>query len=326
MAYREFSLDPLHPALRSAILSRRNILRALFALHAVLVLGGCASLPDVGPFVEATSQYRSAVVASGSAVDAELRAIDASDAASKFAEQWAVRVKATDALLGYSRSLASVVASGQQGAQAARNVADAVTGLATAVEAALPPAATVGTVTDSAAFVYGQIAAVRASQALGEALRNATPAVDQIATIMAKDLDGAQKIFDAANTQAKTGLVMQYNTETAYLKGLLDERQATYRKAPPQSAKDEERLLQIDRLVEATRAWRDPKEARERGLVARRKAGDQLFNAARSSLAAWSLAHRDLAYGVESGRKVDVTALVASIEEMRELIKRIQAL
>jgi hypothetical protein len=38
------------------------------------------------------------------------------------------------------------------------------------------------------------------------------------------------------------------------------------------------------------------------------------------------LAHRDLAYAVESGRKVDVTALVASIEEMRELIKRIEAL
>nr|MCU0974265.1 hypothetical protein [Burkholderiales bacterium] len=213
-----------------------------------------------------------------------------------------------------------------QGAQAARNVADAVTGLATAVGVALPPAATVGTVTDSAAFVYGQIAAVRASQALAEALRNATPAVDQIATVMAKDLDAAQKIFDAANTQAKIGLVMQYNTETAYLKGLLDERQAIYRKPPPQSTKDEERLLQIDRLVEATRAWRDPKEARERELVARRKAGDQLFNAARGSLAAWSLAHRDIAYAVESGRKVDVTALVASIEEMRELIKRIQAL
>jgi hypothetical protein len=304
----------------------RTPLRGIIFLVAGLGISGCASVPNVAPFVDATSQYRSAVVASGSAVDAELRAIDASDAAGKFAEQWAIRVKATDALFSYSRALASVVTSGQQGAQAARNVADAVTGLATAVGVALPPAATVGTVTDSAAFVYGQIAAVRASQALAEALRNATPAVDQIATLMAKDLDAAQKIFDAANTQAKIGLVLQYNTETAYLKGLLDERQATYRKPPPQSATDEERLLQIDRLVEATRAWRDPKEARERELVARRKAGDQLFSAARSSLAAWSLAHRDLAYAVESGRKVDVTALVASIEEMRELIKRIQAL
>lgn len=304
----------------------RSDLRGIVLLVAGLGVSGCASVPNVAPFVDATSQYRSAVVAGGSAVDAELRAIDAKEAASSFAEQWAIRVKATDALLGYSRALASVVASGQQGAQAARNVADAVTGLATAVGVALPPAATVGTVTDSAAFVYGQIAAVRASRALGEALHNATPAVDEIATIMAKDLDAAQKIFDAANMQAKIGLVLQYNTETAYLKGLLDERQAIYLKPPPQSAKDEERLLQIDRLVEATRAWRDPKEAREREIVARRKAGDQLFTAARSSLAAWSLAHRDLAYAVESGRKVDVTALVASIEEMRELIKRIQAL
>nr|MCU0974395.1 hypothetical protein [Burkholderiales bacterium] len=109
----------------------RGYLRGIVVLVAGLGFSGCASVPSVAPFVEATSQYRSAVVASGSAVDAELRAIDASDAAGKFAEQWAIRVKATDALFGYSRALASVVASGQQGAQAARNVADAVTGLAT---------------------------------------------------------------------------------------------------------------------------------------------------------------------------------------------------
>jgi hypothetical protein len=303
----------------------RSDLRGIFFLVAGLGVSGCASVPNVAPFVDATSQYRSAVVAGGSAVDAELRAIDAKEAASNFAEQWAIRVKATDALLGYSRALASVVASGQQGAQAARNVADAVTGLATAIGVALPPAAAVGTVTDSAAFVHGQIAAVRASRALGEALHNATPAVDELATIMAKDLNAAQEIFDSANTEAAIPLKKQYNKETAYLGGLLDQRQAIYSKAQ-QTAKDEERLLQIDRLIEATRSWREPKEAQERELVARRKAGDQLFNAARNSLAAWSLAHRDIAYAVESGRKVDVTALVTSIEEMRELIKRIQAL
>jgi hypothetical protein len=314
----------LHPALRSAILSRRNILRALFALHAVLVLGGCASLPDVGPFVEATSQYRSAVVAGGMAVDSELRATTKEKAA-EFAKEWAVRIQATDALVSYSRSIAAIVASGTQGAEAARSVADSLKGLASGVGVTVPPAGAVGVAADAAAFVYGKIAGVRASAALGEALKNATPVIDRIAATMAMDLDDAQTIFDAANRLAQTELEKQFNAEHAYLLDLADERNRIYRKAS-RSPADEERLLQLNRLVEATRSWHEPMAAEEHSLAARRKAGDQLFASARGALAAWALAHRDLTFAVESGRKVDVTALLASVEEMRGLIKRIQAL
>ena len=100
-------------------------LAGLVLLFAGLVVRGCASAPSIAPFVEATSQYRSAMVASGSAVDGELRGIKADDDANTFAKEWATRIQATDALVRYSQALASVVASGTQGAQAARNVADA---------------------------------------------------------------------------------------------------------------------------------------------------------------------------------------------------------
>jgi hypothetical protein len=325
MAYPEYRLDQRHMGLRISTAARRNILRGLLAGVAALVLGGCASLPNIAPFVEASSQYRSAVVASGAVVEAELIDIGGKEDAAAFGREWAIRIRATDALVSYSQALESIAASGAQGAQSARSVADAVTGLASAAGVALPPAATVGTVTDAATFVYGQIAAVRASAALGEALRNAIPAVDRIATTMGLDLNSAQDIFNAANVQAKTRLVMKYNTESAYLMSLRDERLALYRK-PARTGADEERLLQLDRLEESTRSWREPMEAQERALAARRRAGDQLFVSARAALAAWALAHRDLAAAVESGRKVDVTALVASVEEMRGMIKRIQAL
>jgi hypothetical protein len=316
-----FEMHLLFPRLGEV---RRAIAGTIF-LFIGLAGGGCASLPNVAPFAEATSQYRSAVVAGGTAVEAELRAINAKEDAGKFAKEWATRVEATNALVKYSDSLAAIVASGSQGAEAAQSVADSVKGLASAVGIALPPAEAVGVATDTVAFVYERIAAVRASQALGKALSNATPAVDRITTIMSKDLIAAKDIFDASNTEAKVRLTMQFNAETAYLTTLLDERKTIYGKSP-QSPKDEERLLQINRLVEATRAWRDPMEAQERELIARRKAGDQLFNAARRALTEWSQAHRDLAVAVESGRKVDVTALIASIQEMRDLIKRIQTL
>ena len=300
-------------------------LRHVVAAAAGLMLGACASLPYVAPLVDATSQYRAAIVATGTVVDTELRAIDATEDATAFAKAWAVRIQATDALLNYSRALASIEASGAQGAQAARSVADAVGGLALAVGVALPPAAAVATVTDTTAFVYGQVAGVRASMALGEALRKATPGVDRIVSVMAKDLSDAQAIFDTANRQARTRIRLKYDAESAYLKDLGDERKAIYGKAQRTRA-DDERLLQLDRLVEATRSWREPKEADERALDIRLRTGDQLFGAARGALTAWSLAHRDLAFAVESGRKVDAGALIASVEEMRGLIKRIQAL
>jgi hypothetical protein len=46
-----------------------------------------------------------------------------------------------------------------------------------------------GITTDTATFVYGQIAAVRASYTLAEALQNAQPVVDRFTVLLAQDLE-----------------------------------------------------------------------------------------------------------------------------------------
>ena len=309
----------------SATASLPRLLRALGVTVAVSAAGGCASLPDAGPFVDATSQYRSAIVASGGAIEGELREIRATAQAEKFAGEWSVRIRAADALVAYSRSLAAIVAAGNEGAASARKVAESVQTLAGAAGVVLPAAPVVGTVTDVAAFVYGQVASIRASSALAEAMQAAVPAVDQIANIMAKDLLAAESILRAASEVAALNLTTRFNTESAHYKLLVDERTALY-KSPALTRQQEERLLQLDRLIAATRTWRDGLEAEERANAERLRAGRQLIGATRQGLQAWALAHRDLAAAVAEGRKVDPAALLAAVGEIRELVKRVQSL
>lgn len=304
----------------------RRLIVALASAGAGVVASGCAStLPDVGPFVDATNQFRAAIVSGGRAVDADLRAIAADDQAKQFAAQWEKRVRAADALASYSNAIGALVSAGSEGGAAARGVADSLQGLAGAAGIALPATATIATAVDAAAFIYGHIAAVRASASLAEALRTASPAIDRIASILDRDLGDAESILRATSQMRATQLATQYNTETAYYKGLLEERRKLLARSPQGSA-DEARLLQLERLIDATQSWRTPQEAEQRSNTAREKAGRQLFAAARESLDAWAGAHRDLATALERRRAVDVRTLIASVEEMRDIIRRIRAL
>ena len=307
-----------------ATVSLRRLARTLGVAIAVSA-AGCASLPDARPFVEATTQYRSAIVASGGAIEGELREIKATAEAEKFAREWNVRVQATEALVEYARSLAAIVEAGNQGAASARRVADSVQKLAGAAGIALPAAPVVGTVTDVAAFVYGQIASVRASSSLAAAIEAAGPAVDQIASTMAKDLLAVEPIVRAANEIAAVNLADKFNDETSHYLSLVRERRAIY-KRPTRTPQDEERLLQIDRLIAATRSWRDRLDAEELAVAERLRASRKLIAAARQGLAAWALAHRDLAAAVADGRKIDPAALLSATVEIRELVKRVQSL
>ena len=114
---------------------------------------------------------------------------------------------AHDALVTYSRSLGATVAAGNEGAASARKVADSVQTLAGAAGITLPAAPVVGTVTDVAAFVSAEVASIRASSTLAEAMQAAGLAVDQIASVMAKDLQAAEAIGSGLASSRSTNSV-----------------------------------------------------------------------------------------------------------------------
>ena len=290
--------------MRSIRKVRRLLLTAVLA-----VLAGCASLPDMTPYRDATLQLRSAVVAGGDAVQSGLESAAARYAAG---DPVAVQIKQTSDRFGTEW-------------RARIDGADALTGLANGVGVVLPPAGTVATVTDLAAFVYGHIAAARAARSLDQALQTAQPAVDLLAARLSQDLQASLDILRAARGLQATALALKFNEETGYLRALARERKDIYAKATLTPA-DERRLRQIGELFEATRQWREPMEQAQADLDAQYRLRVQLIHATQAAVAEWAAAHRSLAAAVRERRSVNVEALVQATLEAKELVRRLRAL
>lgn len=318
--------------MRSIRMLTRLLLPALLA-----GLTGCASLPDMSAYRDATLQLRSTVVAGGNAVQSGLESAAASYGAGdptatqikqqsdRFGREWRARIDGADALLAYTEAVTDLARSGTQGEASARKLADALGGLATGVGVVLPAAGTVATVTDAAAFVYAHIAAVRAAKSLDQALQSAQPAVDRLAAVLSQDLQASLDILHAARRLQATALALKFNEEAAYLRTLARERKTLYGKDPLTPA-DEQRLRQIVELFEATREWREPMEQHQAALEAQYRLRIQLINATQAAVAEWAAAHRSLAAAVRENRSVNVEALVQATQEAKERVRRLRTL
>jgi hypothetical protein len=316
--------------------SIRKLTRLL--LPALLAgLAGCAALPDMSAYRDATLQLRSTVVAGGHAVQSGLESAAASyeagdptakrigDQSAEFNEAWQQRIQGADALLAYTEAVTDLARAGTQGDASARKLADALGGLASGVGVVLPPVGTVATVTDVAEFVYGHIAAARAAKSLDQALQSAQPAVDRLATVLSQDLQASLDILHAARRLQATALALKFNEETAYLRTLARERKTLYGKDPLTPA-DEQRLRQIGELFGATREWREPMERHQAELEAQYRLRIQLINATQAAVAEWAAAHRSLAAAVRENRSLNVEALVQATQEAQELVRRLGTL
>jgi len=297
----------------------------------VAVLGlaaACATPPRVGPFVEATVEVRSAVVTAGSTVEAELKQMDAGENyAVRFHELWGTRVRAMDALVAYADSLQAIASAGEEGQEAVSAVADGVTQLAQAAGIALPAAGTVAVATDTAKFVYQQIALARSARSLEEALVRAQPAVEQIAVHIALDLAAAGEMFEAANTDVVRRIVKENNAGLGFREQLLTEQGEIYARASLELGEDDARqLLEIDDLLASTRTWYEPMQERLAQVEARRRAGTALFAATLDGVSQWGTAHRSLVVAVQERRPVNAASLMQAALEIRELVRRMREL
>jgi hypothetical protein len=239
-------------------------------------------------------------------------------------EAWAVTDRSAVAISLYSDALASIVKSGREGGDTVRRLAEAGTQLATGVGLALPAAGTVATGIDVAAFVYQQIAAARAAASLEQALERMQPAVDRIAEVIGRQLDDAQAILVNGNKISETRLRAQFADETGYLIALRKERLALYQVTPLTTA-NAERLLQIENVERTVNAKLEPMETERKAAAARLKTALQLIAATRQALFDWAGTHRQMLAAVRDGAAVDPQALVQSVVEVRELVRKVRA-
>lgn len=314
--------------LRRSFLKRLPRLRQQFFVPlagvVALLAAGCASLPDVGPFVDASNQVRAAVATSGSVVESELRMLpDGESPAVQLRDAWQARNAAFDAVVDYSSSLQAIVLAGDQGAQSAARVADSVQSLADAVGVAFPgsPAA-IQVGTDAFKFVSSQIARARAANSLAEAMSAAQPAVQRIAEAISLDFADLDAVFVAASTQVLNEHRQAFSDRLSYRNRILREMTGN----DPTAAGALERHLQLGELLGATAEWHGEYLSGREVIEARLRAGRALIHAAAQIARDWAAAHGRLATAIQERRPVNTESLLLAAGEVRELVGKVREL
>lgn len=206
--------------------SPRLLTPALLSL--ALAAAGCASLPDVKPFSDATAALATAAradyhdvandVASiqpvplpGESSDAfDLRAKSIKDSKETFAATSQRLDGLFDSMIAYSEKLTSLVAAGKTGPEAVQSLLNSAKGFAQLAGIAVPGASAAATaVTSALEKIADQFTQIQAARSLKEAIAAAQPAVD----LVAKDF---QLIYGNPLDQA-SGYVRNSEIEAASL-------------------------------------------------------------------------------------------------------------
>lgn len=298
--------------------------RALYivwAACALLVLTACGTLPDASKLVSASVQLRSAVAASGSAVEAELKIADRDGTAKEFATKWVRTDESCAGLASYAEALGGIVKAGKEGGAAAQQLADAGLELASGVGVPLPAVA--GPLIKLATTVYDQIAKARAAKSLEESLDRMQPAVDAISKLIVSQLNDAEVVLIAANKLETQGLRLTFSDDIGYELRLEKERKSLYMPAPL-SAATSKQLEQIDRAEQIVKARLAPMRQELAESAIRLRLSTQLIDGAKVAVIEWAGAHRQMLIAVRESRGVDPQALIVAIEELHRLLIKVK--
>lgn len=301
---------------------------------AVSVSTGCASLPNVAPFTDATVKLTSATKSVGDVTVEEMRRASATvlpqnkeqlDRETKrLVEAWAKYVVTLEAASDYARSLQSVVDAANQAQQSVQNVADAAKSLASTVGVQIGPGVSIAT--NALSLAYSQIATARGRQTLIEAMDDLAPAIDQIALVIENSLDDLDKIVDSATQLQINALRSDLQTELGYRTRLVEDRAALYEKGWSKlSLKEKGDLKSIEEALAATESWYSLYLQRSTAITIRRAEYLATITAIRRGVMEWAATHSRLRIALKQGNQIDTAALLDTVMEIRGLVERIRA-
>lgn len=289
-------------------------------------LTGCASLPNVGPFVDASNQLRSAVATSGTAVEVALRLMpDGTVSANQLKKEWEKRNQAFSGIADYANSLKAIVDAGNQGAASAQKVADSVAKLAKSAGVALPgsPEA-VAVVTDIAKFISAQISLACAAKSLQQAMETAQPAVEAITHLIAADLENLEDIFIAAST--KNDNEVQTGEEFKDLLGYRNLLLKQIEQSDPTDSSTLGKQVQLSQMLQASEEWHARYLAKRKEIDDRLRAGRALILATMQSADDWAVAHNSMIIALKARKPVNTDSLVQAAVEIQTLIRKVREL
>jgi len=296
-------------------------------LMLVVTATGCTSLPNVGPFADATHQLKAAVAQSGSTVSDELRYTEGGkEAAEQLVEAWKARNQAFEAIAAYSDSLEAIVSSGNQGSQAAGELADSIQEFANTVGIIIPASpAAIKVANDSIKLLVKYIAITRAAKSLEEAMVKAQPAVEQIVKLIVKDLKDIEGIFRAANKLIEINFKKSYAIRLSYRNTLQD---FVVQNVNITDANDAvlKRLIQVNELLDSTNSWYSEYQQGLEKIQKRLRVGRALIKTSQASVQQWVTAHKQVVNALKNRRPVSTKSLLEAAVEIQYLLKRVREL
>ena len=308
----------------------RHFTLVSFSLFILLLLmcfsGGCASLPDVRPFVDATYQMKSAVAQAGTTVTVELRYMEGGEAhADRLAEAWEARNKAFAAIAAYSDSLHAIVAAGEQGAKTGQQLADSIKGFAEAAGIALPGSSeAIAVATDAVKLIVENISKARAAKTLKESMLNAQHAVEGIVELIIADLKDLDDIFRAANKLIETKFRIAYNEKIGYRKDL--EKLIFQTEISGITDEGLKRVVQLNQLLQGTNTWYMEYNQGIKEINRRLKLSRALIQTAQSSIDQWINAHRQVVSALVNRKPVSVRSLLETSKQIHDLVRKVREL
>ena len=157
----------------------RRRLQIGFLSCALLLLGGCGTIPDLKGLADATGEMRSGVVAVGNeyatSIPDDLNKCGGESCKRKFEAAWVSRAVAVAAIADYSDALAQVAAAGRDGAERADQVLSSATKLLGALSIEPLSAPIIG----AAKIGLAELAKYRALRSMSEAVESAHPHVSE---------------------------------------------------------------------------------------------------------------------------------------------------
>ena len=304
----------------------------------IFLLSGCANLPNVQPFTDATISLRSAVASSGNQVVDELGHIEIPQAkveAKKLGAAWSERNGLLSGLVEYATSLQSIVDSGKNGAESAQALAGSVQKLAQVAGLVQPGAGAAGeAVTQTAVLVYEQVAKARATASLQKALTETQPAIERIALVMADDMGKMDDLVRVALRAQIDELKIANAPQLSYRQQLLlrrDELHKTLDGGLRTNKKlseltESSELEKLDHLLTDTASWQAPLQAQFDNLAARERLTRQLISETKTAFGDWAAAHSRMLAAVRTRRVPSAVELTQATERIRELVEKFKNL
>jgi hypothetical protein len=327
---------PTKPTRRQFPFARR---RAILLVPAVvLVLSGCANLPDTQPFTDATINLRSAVASSGAAVVGELERTEIAgvkEQAKNLEAAWNERNKLLTALVEYASSIQAIVDSGKSGAESVNALAASVSKLAQVANIVQPGAGAAGElITETAAFVYGHIAKARAAASLEKALTEVQPAIERIALTMAGQMQLLDDLVRTACKAQRDELRITNQAKLGYRNSLVASHESLVNKLraelesgkKPSELTQTEELGRLNDLLTGTDSWFVPLQEQLNVIAQRECLSRQLITETRSAFADWGAAHARMLTAVRTRRIPSTVELIQAADRIRELVDRFKNL